>query len=146
LAIAHLLWWLPYGITLRPEPLIVLGSAAVLLLCKVARQRRSVGVLATATATAALTLTISPTALVAAAPLVINIPWVWQWLRTSSWGTRVGAILAVLAASSQLVPVGFADASIGDVLEGTKVHTYYLVHPWYQEFTHYETLLGGTRP
>lgn len=145
LAIAHLLWWLPYGITLRPEPLIVLGSAAVLLLCEVARQRRSVGVLATATATAALTLTISPTALVAAAPLVINIPWVWQWLRTSSWGTRVGAILAVLAASSVLVPVGFADASIGDVLAGTKVHTYYyFVYPWYQEFTHYEALLDST--
>lgn len=146
-ALAHLLWWLPYGITLRPEPLIVLGSTVVLLLCELARQRRSLGVLATATAAAAVTLMVSPTALVAAAPLLINLPWVWTWLRAAPWPHRVGAVLLALAAPSLAVPIAFSDASLGDVVEATKVHTYYyFTYPWYQEFAHYETLMGGTGP
>ncbi|MGH4002268.1 MAG: arabinosyltransferase domain-containing protein, partial [Pseudonocardiaceae bacterium] len=60
LLVAYLLWWLPYGLTLRPEPLIVLFAAATLLLAELARQRRSVGALAAATATAALAVSVSP--------------------------------------------------------------------------------------
>ena len=40
LAGAHLLWFLGYGITLRPEPLIVLGTAVTWLLVELARRRR----------------------------------------------------------------------------------------------------------
>lgn len=145
LAIAHLLWWLPYGITLRPEPLIVLFGAAVLLLAELARQRRSVGVLAVATAVAALALTVSPTALVAAVPLVLNLPWLWRWLRAAGWRHRIGAIGLLLAATTAIVPVGFGDATLGDVLEATAIRTYYyLRYPWYDEFRHYESLMEGT--
>ncbi|MGB8996778.1 MAG: arabinosyltransferase domain-containing protein, partial [Pseudonocardiaceae bacterium] len=71
LLVAYLLWWLPYGMTLRPEPLIVLLAAATLLLAELARQRRSVGALAAAVCTVALALSVSPSGLVAAAPLVL---------------------------------------------------------------------------
>ncbi|HEX2298088.1 MAG TPA: arabinosyltransferase domain-containing protein, partial [Pseudonocardiaceae bacterium] len=95
LLVAHLLWWLPYGMTLRPEPLIVLLAAATLLLAELARQRRSIGVLAAATATAALAVAVSPSGLVAAAPLVLALPWLWSWLREQPPAGRVSAVLVL---------------------------------------------------
>ncbi len=141
-AAAHLLWWLAYGITLRPEPLIALGAAAVLVLAELARRRRSVGVLAAATAVAALTVTVSPTGLVASAPLVLCLPWLWQWWRASALVNRIAAVLLAGAAASIVVPVGFADATLGDVLESIAVHRwYYRQHAWYEEYLHYANLL-----
>ncbi len=141
-ATAHLLWWLPYGITLRPEPLIMLASAVVLALAELARRRRSVGVLAVATAVAALAVTASPTGLVAGAPLVLCLPWLWQWWRASDLGGRVAAVLLAGASASIVVPIGFADATLGDVLESIAVHRwYYNQHAWYDEFEHYANLL-----
>ncbi len=143
LLVAYLLWWLPYGITLRPEPLIVLLAAATLLLVELARQRRSVGTLAAATTTAALAMSISPSGLVAAAPLVQALPWLWAWLRAQGAMTRVAAVLLLAAASTSLVLVGFADATLGDVLESIAVHQwYYHTFSWYQEFVHYQTILS----
>ncbi|HVL84635.1 MAG TPA: arabinosyltransferase domain-containing protein [Pseudonocardia sp.] len=143
LAGAHLAWFLPYGITLRPEPLIVLGSAVVLLLAELARRRESIGLLAAATAVAALTMTVSPTALVAVAPLVLALPFLWRRLRAAGVAERVAAVLLAVATATVVVPVGFADASLGDVLESVAVHRwYYRQHPWHDEFVHYANLLG----
>ncbi|MGH3755321.1 MAG: arabinosyltransferase domain-containing protein [Pseudonocardiaceae bacterium] len=141
-AAAHLLWWLPYGITLRPEPLIALGAAVVLVLAELARRRRSVGVLATATAAAALTVTVSPTGLVASAPLVLCLPWLGQWWRATDLASRAAAVLVAGAAASIVVPLGFADATLGDVLESVAVHRWYYRHnAWYEEYLHYANLL-----
>ena len=143
-AAAHLLWFLAYGITLRPEPLIALGSAVVLVLAELARRRRSVGVLATAVAAAALTVTTSPTGLVAAAPLVLCLPWLWQWWQAADLAHRVGAVLLVSAAASVVIPVAFGDATLGDVRESVAVHRwYYRQNRWYEESMHYANLLLG---
>jgi Mycobacterial cell wall arabinan synthesis protein/EmbC C-terminal domain/Arabinosyltransferase concanavalin like domain len=143
LLVAYLLWWLPYGMTLRPEPLIVLLAAATLLLAELARQRRSVGALAAATSTAALALSVSPSGLAAAAPLVLALPWLWVWLRTHGTGARVAAVLLLAAAGTSVVLVGCADATLGDVLESTAMHQwYYQSFPWYREFVHYQTILS----
>jgi hypothetical protein len=159
LAGAHLLWFLGYGITLRPEPLIVLGTAVTWLLVELARQRETgpgasaanrtapatgspLLLLACAVATAVLTLTASPTGLVAAAPLVLALPWLGRWLRAAGVRTRVAAVAVLAAAASVVVPAGFTDASLGDVLESLAVHTwYYRQHPWHDELTHYANLL-----
>ncbi len=141
-AAAHLLWWLPYGMTLRPEPLIALGTAGVFVLSELARRRRSVGVFAVAVAVAALTVTTSPTGLVAAAPLVMCLPWLWQWWRAESARGRVTAVLLAGAAASIVIPVAFADATLGDVLESVAVHRwYYKQNAWYDEYLHYADLL-----
>ena len=141
-AAAHLLWWLPYGMTLRPEPLIALGTAGAFVLSELARRRRSVGVFAVAVAVAALTVTVSPTGLVAAAPLVVSLPWLWQWWRSESALSRVTAVLLVGAAASIVIPVAFADATLGDVLESVAVHRwYYRQYAWYDEYLHYADLL-----
>ncbi|MHA6779526.1 arabinosyltransferase domain-containing protein [Pseudonocardia saturnea] len=142
LAAAHLLWFCAYGITLRPETAIVVLSAAVLLLVELARRKESIGALAAATAVAALAMTVSPTALVAVAPLVLALPWFGRWLRDAAPVQRVAAGLLALAAASVVVPVGFGDASLGDVVESVRVHRwYYRQHPWYDEFVHYGALL-----
>jgi Mycobacterial cell wall arabinan synthesis protein/EmbC C-terminal domain/Arabinosyltransferase concanavalin like domain len=141
-AAAHLLWWLPYGMTLRPEPLITLGTAAVLVLVELARRRRSVGVLTSAIALAALTVAASPTGLVAAAPLVLCLPWLWRCWRAADARSRAAAVLLVGATASIVIPVAFADATLGDVLESVAVHRwYYRQNAWYDEYLPYANLL-----
>jgi len=143
-AAAHLLWWLPYGLTLRPEPLIALGSAATFVLAELARRRRSVGVFAVAVASAAGTVTASPTGVLAAAPLLLGLPWLGQWWRGAGWPHRVAAVLLAGSAASIVVPVGFADATVGNVLESVAVHRwYYWQFPWYAEYLHYENVFVG---
>ena len=143
-AAAHLLWWLPYGMTLRPEPLIALGSAATFVLAELARRRRSMGVFAAAVACAAGTVTASPTGVVAAAPLLLGLPWLWQWWRAAGGLHRVAAVLLTGAAASIVVPAGFADATLGDVLESVAVHRwYYWQYPWYAEYLHYESVFAA---
>lgn len=143
LLIAHLVWYLPYGTTLRPEPVIVLCAAATLVFAELAILRRSVGALAVAALCTALAMTASPSGLVAAAPLVLCLPWLLEWLRRQPWRTRISAVLLGAAATTVVVPVGFADATLGDVVEAAEVHKwYYLSFAWYEEFAHYNTLLN----
>ncbi len=149
LLVAHLLWWMPYGLTLRPEPLIVLLSVVVLVCGQVARRwggRVAVGAVAVAVGAAALSVTCSPTGLVAIAPLVVDAPRAWAWLRVE-WGAHrwpaLAAVVVVVAAATVAVPAGLADASLGDVLEAQAVHSwYYATVPWYDEIVHYQTLLN----
>ncbi len=142
LMVAHLLWWLPYGMMLRPEPLIVLCTAGVLVLAELARRRRSLGVLVVATALAALALTVSPTGALAWAPLVLTLPWLVPLLRRAGAGTAVAAVAVAAIAVSIVVPVGFADASLGEVLDAAVTHNwYYLTYSWHQEIQHYSDLL-----
>ena len=142
LLLAHLAWFLPYGMALRPEVFIVPLSALALLLGELARRREAVGPLIAATAVAALSVTVSPSGLVVAAPLVVNLPWVWRWLVARGWRARIGVVAAVIAAGTIAIPVGFGDATLGDVLEATDLHAwYYITFPWYEEWAHYRTLL-----
>lgn len=48
-----------------------------------------------------------------------------RWLRARSWSHRLGAVGLLLAATTAVVPVGFGDATLGDVLESTAVRMYY---------------------
>ncbi|GAA4801232.1 arabinosyltransferase domain-containing protein [Actinomycetospora chlora] len=142
LLVAHLVWWLPYGMALRPEIVIVPLSAGVLVLAELARRREAVGPLIPATALAALAVSVSPSGLVAAAPVVVALPWLWRWLAAHGWRSRLGAAGAVVAAGTIAIPIGFGDATLGDVLEATDVHSwYYLTFPWYEEWAHYRTLI-----
>ena len=122
LLIAHLVWYLPYGTTLRPEPVIVLCAAATLVFAELAILRRSVGALAVAALCTALAMTASPSGLVAAAPLVLCLPWLLEWLRRQPWRARISAVLLGAAATTVVVPVGFAAATLGDVVEAAAVH------------------------
>ncbi|MGH4024390.1 MAG: arabinosyltransferase domain-containing protein, partial [Pseudonocardiaceae bacterium] len=128
---------------LRPEPLIALCAAGVLVLVELARRRRSLGVLVAATALAALALTVSPSGAVAWAPLVMALPWLFPLLREVGVLSAVAAAFAAAVSASIVVPVGFADASLGEVLDAAVTHNwYYLTYSWYQEIRHYSDLLS----
>jgi arabinosyltransferase B len=144
LLVAFLVWFLPYGMTLRPEPFIVLCAAAALVFAEAAALRHGIGALAVAGVFAALAVTCSPSGLVAAAPLVLSTTWLVPALRRQRWVGRVAVALLLAAAATVVVPVGFADATLGDVLEASRVHSwYYLSFAWYEEFVHYNTLLDN---
>ncbi|MCD2193292.1 arabinosyltransferase domain-containing protein [Actinomycetospora endophytica] len=154
LLVAYLLWWMPYGLTLRPEPLIVLLSVVVLVCGQLARRwgpKGAVGAVAVAAAAASVSLMCSPTGLVAVAPLLVDAPRGWAWLRGVArerpW-SAAAAVAVVVAATTVAVPVGLADASVGDILEAAAVHAwYYATVPWYDELVHYQTLLNpGVTP
>lgn len=143
---AHLLWWLPFGLTLRPEPLIVLLTVVVILLVEVARDRGTPILYVGAVMAAALALACSPTGLVAVAPLLVEIPRAWPHMMAAPRRQQLALLLVLGAGSSIAVPFAFADASLGDVLEASAVHAYYYdTVPWYDELVHYQTLLGPGR-
>lgn len=143
LLVAHLVWWLPFGLTLRPEPLIVLLSVVVLLAADRARVHDSLPLTALAVGAATLAVGCSPTGLVAFAPLLVEAPHAWRALRTMSGRRRAVAVAVVAAAGSVVVPAAFGDATLGDVLEANAVHGwYYSTVPWYDELVHYQTLLN----
>ncbi|MBA8827484.1 energy-converting hydrogenase Eha subunit E [Saccharopolyspora lacisalsi] len=145
LLVAFLVWYLPYGVTLRPEPVIVMCAAATLVFAELAVLRHSIGALAVATICAALAVTASPSGVVAAAPLLLSLPWLVRWLRQQSWSARVGAVTLAVASATVVVPIGFADATLGDALEAIDVHQwYYLSFAWYEEFVHYDTLINSS--
>ncbi|HEY2221078.1 arabinosyltransferase domain-containing protein [Actinomycetospora sp.] len=154
LLVAHLLWWMPYGLTLRPEPLIVVLSVVVLVCGRLARRRGpkgALGAVAVAVAAASVALMCSPTGLVAAAPLVVDAPRAWAWLREvrrERPSSALAAVAVVVAAATVAVPIGLADASVGDILEAAAVHSwYYATVPWYDELVHFQTLLNpGVTP
>ena len=142
LLLAHLVWWLPFGLTLRPEPLIVLLSVVVLLLVELARDRGTPILWVGAVMAAALAVACSPTGVVAAAPLLVELPRVAPRILAAPRAEVLGAVLVAGAAASVAIPIAFADASLGDVLEAAAVHAwYYDTVPWYDELDHYETLL-----
>ncbi|WP_156819478.1 arabinosyltransferase domain-containing protein [Pseudonocardia sp. HH130630-07] len=143
LAVAHLAWFLPYGITLRPEPVGTLAAAGVLLLVAATLRTGAIGLLAPATVVAVLGVTAAPAALVAAVPLLLVLPSVWWHLVHSRWSGRLATVAVALAAASVVVPLGMADQTLADVRESIAVHRwYYFQYSWYSELVHYANLLG----
>ncbi|MEQ3551195.1 arabinosyltransferase domain-containing protein [Pseudonocardia nematodicida] len=143
LAVAHLAWFLPYGISLRPEPLGTLAAAGVLLLVAAALRTGAVGLLGPAVVVAVLGVTAAPASLVAAVPLLLALPLVWRHLVAAGWTGRVGTVAVAFAAASVVVPLGMADQTLADVRESIAVHRwYYFQYSWWQEIVHYANLLG----
>lgn len=143
LAVAHLAWFLGYGITLRPEPAGTAATAVVLLLVAAALRTGSVGPLAPATAVAVVGMTTAPAALVAAAPLVLALPLVWRHLAAAGWAGRLATVAVAFAAASVVVPLGASDATLADLRESFAVHRwYYYQYSWFAEAVHYANLLG----
>ncbi|MDQ1673797.1 MAG: arabinosyltransferase, partial [Frankiaceae bacterium] len=141
LALAHLAWWLPYGLTLRPEPVIVLGSAATLVLAETARRHLSLGLLALAIAVAAVTTTASPSGLVAWAPVIVQVRWVGRCFVGASPRERLAAALVLLAAPTAAIPIAFADASLGTVAATHATQrAFYPDLRWYDEILHVAAL------
>ena len=111
LAAAHLTFSFAWLITLRPEPIVALLSAAVM--AWVIRYRDDAGpqALAFALVAAALAMTLHPSGVVAAAPLMLAAPTMWRSVRAGSAARVECATAFALAAAIGIVAL-FADTDI----------------------------------
>ncbi|MGE3286264.1 MAG: arabinosyltransferase domain-containing protein [Pseudonocardia sp.] len=116
-AVAFLAWWLPYGMGVRPEALVALAAAGVLLAVLVAHRRSSPAAAWWACAAAGAGVATHPAGAVALAPLVAGAGLLWGVVAVP--GERwVSAARTVAVASGLAVAplLGFADGALRDVL------------------------------
>ncbi|MBP2475387.1 hypothetical protein JOF53_004259 [Crossiella equi] len=136
LALVLLAWVLPFGIGVRPEPWVALGSAAVLALVLRALAHGRVFPLGVAAALAGVCAAVTPSGLVAFTPFLGLARPLLRLVKPRGTGW-----LVVACASTGLLAV-FADTSLGALLEATRVHAEIgpALH-WYEEIVRYFFLL-----
>jgi hypothetical protein len=139
--VVYLAWWLPYDLGIRPEPWVLVGSTAVLVLTERAVERRSATPLVVALLVAGVTLAVTPTGLMAFAPLVAAVVPLVRLVRTDRLGVVVLAVVGIAALGLTLVLV-YADQTWASVLDSVGIRT--LVggdRSWTDEYVRYTSLL-----
>jgi arabinosyltransferase A/arabinosyltransferase B/arabinosyltransferase C len=139
--VVYLAWWLPYDLGVRPEPWVLVGSTAVLLLTERAVERRSVTPLVVALLVAGITLAVTPTGLMAFAPLVAAVVPLVRLVRADRLGVVALAVVGIAALGLTLVLV-YADQTWASVLDSVGIRT--LIggdRPWTDEYVRYTSLL-----
>ena len=139
--VVYLAWWLPYDLGVRPEPWVLVGSTAVLVLVERAIERRSVTPLVVALLVAGVTLAVTPTGLMAFAPLVAAVVPLVRLVRADRLGVVALAVVGIAALGLTLVLV-YADQTWASVLDSVGIRT--LVggdRPWTDEYVRYTSLL-----
>lgn len=156
-AVAFAVWWLPYDLGARPEPLVALGTVVVTaLVLRAVRPGtgQPVVLLAVAALAAAFTVSVAPSGVMAAAPFLLCLPRVLQALtggpREDGPVDRVTravlpaahvAVVAGLAAVALVVV--FADQSWHGFEVATEIHRQIGPNqPWYAEWLRYGYLFG----
>ncbi|MFI0465071.1 arabinosyltransferase domain-containing protein [Saccharopolyspora sp. 5N102] len=147
-AVFFLACWLPFGLGIRPEPFVALGtSALVAALLKMGRTRAPHFWLGVAALIAGLTMSVTPTAVSALLTVLVFAPRIWRMLakrgalpRWVSLPTRV--VLLGCVGSVGLVAM-FADSTLNGVRSATAIHHEFGPSlGWYQEIDRYANLLG----
>jgi hypothetical protein len=139
--VVYLAWWLPYDLGVRPEPWVLVGSTAVLVLTERAVERRSVTPLVVALLVAGLTLAVTPTGLMAFAPLVAALVPLVRLVRAGALGVVTLVVVGIAALGLTLVLV-YADQTWASVLDSVGIRT--LIggdRPWTDEYVRYTSLL-----
>ncbi len=139
--VVYLAWWLPYDLGVRPEPWVLVGSTAVLVLTERAVERRSVTPLVVALLLAGITLAVTPTGLMAFAPLVAAVVPLVRLVRADRLGVVALAVVGIAALGLTLVLV-YADQTWASVLDSVGIRT--LIggdRPWTDEYVRYTSLL-----
>ncbi|WP_024876595.1 arabinosyltransferase domain-containing protein [Saccharomonospora piscinae] len=113
------LWYVQFGVGLRPEPWVMLGVVAVFLLVERTVVTRSLGALGASVAVAGATVAVTPTGVVALAPFVAAAPGLARVVRLH--GVRV--LPVVLGSGAAALLLMFADQSLASVLHSTEVRT-----------------------
>ena len=139
--VVYLAWWLPYDLGVRPEPWVLVGSTAVLVLTERAVERRSATPLVVALLLAGITLAVTPTGLMAFAPLVAAVVPLVRLVRADRLGVAALAVVGIAALGLTLVLV-YADQTWASVLDSVGIRT--LIggdRPWTDEYVRYTSLL-----
>ncbi len=139
--VVYLAWWLPYDLGVRPEPWVLVGSTAVLVLVERALERRSVAPLIVALLIAGVTLAVTPTGLMAFAPLVAAVVPLVRLAQADRLGVVTLAVVGIAALGLTLLLV-YADQTWASVLDSVGIRT--LIggdRPWTDEYVRYTSLL-----
>lgn len=138
--------WMPFDNGLRPEPIIAVGSLLTWVLIERTMCASRLTPAALAVVTAAFTLGVQPTGLIAVAALVAGGRPILRILvkRHRLVGTWP-LVAPMLAASTVILTVVFADQTLSTVLEATRIRT--AIGPsqaWYTENLRYYYLILPT--
>ncbi|WP_020668856.1 arabinosyltransferase domain-containing protein [Amycolatopsis nigrescens] len=141
-AALFLLWYLPFDVGLRPEPLIVVGSLVVFALVERALATGAVAPLAAGLVVAGATVAVTPTGVAAFLPFVAALSGLVRLLRRRGNRALPALLCLLLAAAASTLLWMFYDQTLGTVLAATDVRT--RIGPamdWQQEIERYATLL-----
>jgi hypothetical protein len=147
-AVFFLACWLPYGLGIRPEPFLALGtSILVAALLRAARSSAPFGWLGVAALVCGLTVSITPTGVSAVLMVLVFAPRIWSLLVRPGGLPRWALVPVRVVLLASLGSVGlaamFADTSWNGVLHATEVHDEFGPSlGWYQEIDRYAKLLG----
>ncbi|MEJ2870387.1 arabinosyltransferase domain-containing protein [Actinomycetospora sp. OC33-EN08] len=147
LAAAFLAWWLPYGITTRPEPFTAAFAAVALALVAEGVERERLDVLAVAVGVGGIGLMTAPTGFICLAPLLAAAPTAWRVIRRRSahWWEIPPRWLVVIAPGALGAVAGFADGTYGDFVRSQAIFApIQRAQTWYLEFGRYAYLLDET--
>nr|WP_253858876.1 arabinosyltransferase domain-containing protein [Prauserella alba] len=114
-----LLWTIQFGVGLRPEPWVMLGSLATLALVERGVATRRLSFLACAVVAAGATTALTPTGIAVFLQLLVALPAAWPTLR--AYGRRAAAVL--LGAGASVLLLMFFGQSLDAVLHAVEVRT-----------------------
>lgn len=114
-----LLWTVQFGIGLRPEPWVVLGSLATLALVERGVATRRLSLLSCAVVSAGATTALTPTGIAVFLQLLVALPAAWPTLRAHG----LKALAALLGAGASVFILMFHGQSIDAVLHAVDVRT-----------------------
>lgn len=140
--VAFAVWWLPFGMTLRPEPWVAAGGLAVWVLAERAVATRRLLPFLGAVTVAAWTVAVTPSGLVALVPLLVAVPTgVRAAVAAGPGRTGVALLSAAGVAATAVVPM-VGDQSLAAVLESTRVRQVVGVGgQWTEEYRRWTSLL-----
>jgi hypothetical protein len=116
LGVVYLAWWLPYGMGVRPEPVVALLAVATLLAVLTAGRSGRLAAAWLACLLAGIALATHPTGLIALGPLLAGLPLLRTVVHRA--GDPAGTALRGFAVGSGLAVaslLGFADGALRDV-------------------------------
>lgn len=143
LAVTFLIWFLPHGMGVRPEPIVAVCATGALVAIAAAIDRRSLTLAALAVGVASIGFATHTTGFVVLAPLVAALPALWRLVRVDlKWITLARAVVVVApAALASVLP--FADGSLNDFVQAQEI---FLAsqdsESWYTEYIRYYFLLS----
>ncbi|QIZ35407.1 arabinosyltransferase domain-containing protein [Saccharopolyspora sp. ASAGF58] len=147
-AVFFLACWLPFGLGIRPEPFVALGtSALVAALLKMSRTRAAHFWLGVAALIAGLTVAVTPTGVSALITVLVFAPRIGRVLvergALPRWISGPMRVVLLGCVGSVGVVAMFADSTLGGVRQATAIHDEFGPSlGWYQEFDRYANLLG----
>ena len=145
MAAAFVPWWLGYDMGVRPEAVVaVLTTTVLLLVCSAVRERSLVRA-AVAFGLGSLAIACHPTGLVALAPLVVALPWLWTVVteRTGWLVGRAALVVGVVAPGAFAAAAAFADSTWYDFTRAQQI--FLAIAPqtgWTDEIARYDFLLS----